>query len=251
MASGGGRGTGQQQPGQTPTFGQKGNEAGPSGRGQSNAEPTNGASPDRTGGRGQAQGFDWNMAAQDRSPSGGADALGSDPALVAQPSGDEFAAQGSRGNAENLAPGGAMNRSSPPVQGQPDPPPSGYPAGTFSQEDVDRAKALAGKFSQQDIDRLKALAGNLSQDDIDRAKALSGLSSLVSPSLAEKLVGASRAGGTPSGTSSSSDSNQFRLEQSVRRYAAGRHDAVELVVFVIVERIVRAVRPPEPERELR
>src|SRR5262249_44358848 len=153
------------------------------------------------GSGGQTQGFDWNAAAQDRSPSSGADALGTDPGLGDQPPGDQDAARGTKAPAENLAPGPALNRSSAGAQGQPMPQTGGDPSGTYSQADVDRAKALAEKFSPEDLDRakalaeklspedlerVKALAGTYSQEDVDRAKALGGLSSLVNPSLAAK-----------------------------------------------------------------
>jgi hypothetical protein len=166
LPSSGARVGGRQQTGQTPIFSQGGDEAGSLGPEQSNAGAAKAASGDRTGGRGQAQGFDWNLADQDRSPSGD---------------------QSGTYTQEDVDRAKAL-------------------AGKFSQEDVDRAKAIAENLSPEDIERAKAIAGNLSQEDVDRAKALSGLSSLVSPRLAAKFLEASGASSAASGAPSNSDS---------------------------------------------
>jgi outer membrane biosynthesis protein TonB len=215
LPSGGGRARGQ-QPGQASIFSVAGEQApATAGPGQTIEGPTKTASSARVGKSGQTQGFDWNAAAQDRSPSGGADALGSDPGLAVQPADDDAAPQGTTANAENLAPGRAFNRSSPAAPGQTGSQANAYPSGTYSQEDVDRAKALAGTLSPEDLDRAKALAGTYSQEDVDRAKALSGLSSLVSPSLVQKLVGSSTSNGSASGMpASASSSNSGSSSQS-------------------------------------
>ena len=158
--------------------GQAGDQAATTGPAQAGVKSSTAATPDRTGGRGQAQGFDWNQAAQDKSPASGADALDSDPGAGALPPSDETTAQGTPPPPQNLAPGRAISRSSLPAGGQPGAQAGAYQSGTYSQEDVDRAKAL------------------------------SGLSSLVNPGLAQQLVGATSASGSASGTPSSASSSQ-------------------------------------------
>ena len=179
MPSGGGRAGGQQQrqqTGQAPSFAEGGDQTPATGPAQTGAGSSKGVGADPAGGGGQATGFDWIQAAKDRTPSGGAGAPESDPGLATPPAGDQSAAQGTAASAGNLAPGRALNQSSLPAGGQPGQQPGAYQSGTYSQ------------------------------DDVDRAKALSGLSSLVSPSLAQKLVGATSSSGSTSETPSSSSS---------------------------------------------
>jgi hypothetical protein len=126
-------------------------------------------------GSGQGRGFDWKDAAKDGPPPGGPETPESKPALGQAPSGADTGPRSTAAAAlANVSAGGALNRSSPPANGELDPALKAYQAGQYSQ------------------------------DDIDRARNLSGLSKLVSPGLAEKLAGAASALGSPSGTPSRS-----------------------------------------------
>jgi hypothetical protein len=229
LPSGAGRAVGQ-LPGQAPIFNSGGDQTATVGPGQANEGPTKTAGSDRASNGTQAHRFDWNAAAQDRSPSGGADAMVADPVLAARPTGDSGAAPGSVAPAESLAPGQGWNRSSLAGTPQPGSQASAIPSGSYSQQDVDRAKALAATLSPEDLDRAKALAATLSPEDLDRAKALastlapedldrakalSGLGSLVSPSLASKFLGSNSSNASTSGMqSSSSTSNSASSSQS-------------------------------------
>ena len=114
--------------------------------------------------------FDWNQAAQDGPQSGSMGAQGLDPALGAQSPGPV---------ADPVAPG--------------NPPPAGMQNQSNGQA-TGRTGLQPGAYQ----------GGQYSQDDANRAQALSGLSSLVSPSLAEKLAGAMSSTSSGSGTPSSS-----------------------------------------------
>ena len=171
----------QQQRGPASFSGPAGDQAPKSGSNQTGEKSTTSTKPDRTGDQGQAGGFDWKQAAQERPNSGDTDALASDPGQGGQFAGDQAAVQGTTPSAEDLAPGRAISRA--------------------DLEALGRSGALKGVDS----------SGTYSQEDVDRAKALSGLSSLVSPGLAEKLVRAATSSGsipgTPSNNSSSNSSN--------------------------------------------
>src|SRR5262249_21766797 len=71
--------------------GDQATQTGPNRTGQKSDRTTN---PGVNGGRGQAGGFDWERAAQDRPDSGGTGELVSDPGQGAQFAGDQAAFQG-------------------------------------------------------------------------------------------------------------------------------------------------------------
>jgi hypothetical protein len=132
------------------------------------------------------QGFDWKQAAMDRSQPASADAVGVDPALAGRIAADEAAAAGTNSPTENPPPGGS-----------------------FSRSDLESMRQL-GTLNQTPP------SGTYSQDDIDRAKALSGLSKVISPELAQKLLGAMGSSGSSSTIPSSPRSDQSQSQSNTQ-----------------------------------
>jgi len=185
--------------------------------------------PNRSGsGSGsQSQGFDWNAAAKNRLPEAGAGGPGADPALGVQGMDDQPPVEPRAASSANLGPGRALSQASGGAAAQPGLQGGAIPPGQFSEDDANRASALAGLNSLVSPGLAQQLAGTFSGNTLP-----SGMPSSVSSSSSKSTnqSGGMPLGGDTQSSTSSSSSNSSLSQFTLPNSSASSLEAAELIM---------------------